>query len=1236
MSGFVMLVTGITIYVYLFIFSTGTEPALKEMSIFKPILPLDQRMAFVTASNLFIISIVLLLLASKKKINFNLAHILIIPVSLSSYFVPVTYLLGIYSVHSLENVAVALTTGIALCGVCIAVLLIKPDTWLLKVFTSRNMGGIISRKLLLPLLILPVVIAWFRIRGEHAGLFTSDEGVAFVSLTYVFCFVMLVWLASRSLNTIDRKKQESEELLRRSYDELEIRIQERTSELLELNKLLDAEIAERKRAEEKLKNINADLELRVNDRTKEYQNAVKEIERYSQKMEILSDVSSRLLASDNPQLLVNELCNRVMKFLNCDVFFNFIVNENESRLYINAFAGIDETEAHKIEWLDFGVAVCGCVARDGKRIIAENIPTTPDPRTDLIRTFGIKAYACHPLLSGNRVIGTLSFGTRNRLTYSDEEIALMKTVADQVAVAMSRVENERKLKESEDRFRTIAELLPVQIVITRSSDGVVLFTNEMFNSTFGFKKYELFGRKTDDLYYTSADYINMLNELREAGKSVHKEVRVKRADGSDFWILESTQKITYGMEAAYLSASVDISESKSTKDQLLQINRTLNSLGKSSHAMMHSSNELQYLNEVCRIIIEDCGHKMVWIGYAESDEKKSVKPVASYGFDENYINQLDITWEDNQKGRGPTGTAIRTGKPAICRDMHTDPSFEPWRCEAIKRGYASSVVFPLKTGEKTFGAISIYSKEPDPFSEVELSLLSDLSTDLSYGITNIRLRMAEREASGLIKESEEKYRMLFETMIEGFAFHEIIIDEKGDACDYKFLSINPAFEKQTGLKASDIIGKNVTEVLPAIEKKWIESYGRVALTGESIEFENYLSELDSYFRVSSFCPKKGYFAVIFENITDRRRAEKEVKEAKEKLDLALENAKIGLWEWDIMRNELFLDERMENLFRLKHSYDKKKFRFFEEMIYEEDLLHFRNAIDRAINENIPFDTIFRINSDNGELNHISSKAIVVRDKSDLPVKMTGVCFDISDMKKGTEQALFTLNENLIRSNRELEQFAYVASHDLQEPLRMVSSFTQLLSKRYKDKLDSDANEFIQYAVDGASRMQVLINDLLEYSRIETKGKALSPIDMHDALGYAVKNLSFKIKEKHALISNDELPVVFADGGQMTQLFQNLLSNALKFCTSSPKIYITSAEENGHYIFSVRDNGIGIEPQYFNKIFQIFQRLHGKEEYGGTGIGLSICRRIVDRHGGKIWLESKQNEGSTFYFTIPKK
>jgi light-regulated signal transduction histidine kinase (bacteriophytochrome) len=249
---------------------------------------------------------------------------------------------------------------------------------------------------------------------------------------------------------------------------------------------------------------------------------------------------------------------------------------------------------------------------------------------------------------------------------------------------------------------------------------------------------------------------------------------------------------------------------------------------------------------------------------------------------------------------------------------------------------------------------------------------------------------------------------------------------------------------------------------------------------------------------------------------------------------------------------------------------------------------------------------------------------------------TGIVRDISERKR-SEEALGRQSEELARSNVELERFAYVTSHDLQEPMRTVRSFAQLLQRRCASQLTGDAAEYLRFISDGVARMQTLINDLLTYSRVSSQGGAFAPADCNEILAMVLENLHSSIQSNRAGVTADPLPVVVGDATQLGQVFQNLLVNAIKFHGSRPpRIHVSAAESAGEWVFCVRDNGIGIAPEYFERIFIIFQRLHTIEEYGGTGIGLAICKKIVERHGGRIRVESAVGEGSAFYFSIPKR
>jgi PAS domain S-box-containing protein len=291
------------------------------------------------------------------------------------------------------------------------------------------------------------------------------------------------------------------------------------------------------------------------------------------------------------------------------------------------------------------------------------------------------------------------------------------------------------------------------------------------------------------------------------------------------------------------------------------------------------------------------------------------------------------------------------------------------------------------------------------------------------------------------------------------------------------------------------------------------------------------------------------------------------------------------------------------------------------------------GLQQVLKSGEPFSSESSIAFPGGQL-WLDTQLVALRNQAGDVSAVMGVARDITERKKA-EENLIKIMDDLARSNAELERFAYVASHDLQEPLRMVTSYLQLLEGRYKDKLDGDALEFINYAVDGSNRMKSLISDLLAYSRVGTRGKEFANIDCEEVLTRVLANLQGSLEENQAKVTHDPLPRVKADEVQLESLFQNLIGNAIKFHGKKPpEIHVGVHKDDKNWVFSVSDNGIGIDPKYFERIFIIFQRLHNREEYPGTGIGLAISKRIVERHGGRIWIESQPEKGSTFFFTLP--
>ena len=519
--------------------------------------------------------------------------------------------------------------------------------------------------------------------------------------------------------------------------------------------------------------------------------------------------------------------------------------------------------------------------------------------------------------------------------------------------------------------------------------------------------------------------------------------------------------------------------------------------------------------------------------------------------------------------------------------------------------------------------------------EIMLSPLESADgTLVTAAIRNISVRKAAEEH---LEQMEGRYRGLLEAAPDAM----VVVNQTGE-----IVLLNAQAEKQFGYRRDELLGQKVTNIIPdgfaerliadglrSTEDALAQQIGMgIELTGQrkdgsTFPIEIMLSPLES--------AEGTLVTAAIRNISVRKAAEAHLGQMEGRYRGLLEAAPDAMVVVNQGGEIVLLNVQAEKQFgyRRDELLGQKVTNVipdgFAERLIADGLRSTEDALAQQIGTGIEL-TGRRKDGSEFPLEIMLSPL-----ESADEMLVTAAIRDIS-VRKTAEGVLFQKVEELKRSNVELGQFAYIASHDLQEPLRMVASYTQLLSRRYKGRLDADADEFIAYAVDGASRMQRLIQDLLTYSRVGTKGKDLLDTSSEEALEHALINLRGAIKDGDAVVTHDPLPHVRADAMQLTQLFQNLVGNAIKYQAGddAPHIHISAALNSGKkWEFSVKDNGLGIDAQYFEKIFGMFQRLHKRDEYAGTGIGLAICRKIVERHGGVISVESEPGLGSTFRFDL---
>jgi PAS domain S-box-containing protein len=584
----------------------------------------------------------------------------------------------------------------------------------------------------------------------------------------------------------------------------------------------------------------------------------------------------------------------------------------------------------------------------------------------------------------------------------------------------------------------------------------------------------------------------------------------------------------------------------------------------------------------------------------------------------------------------------------IIRFNHAFERFSGYTADEVI-GQELNLLFPEASRDESLSKV-VRTASGEYWESVEIPILrkdGDIRTAL-WNSANIRTKngsspvatMAQgiditehKQAEEALRQSEERFRVLFEQAADCILLLEIVPEGIPVIRD-----ANNATFRLLGYERDALIGQPVSLIEAAPDASKVVDERR----------KNILSGLGTIFEARHLCKdgtirdfecsvtemqigSKTLAISVERDITERKQAEEALRKSESRYKTLVDNLpqKVFLKDRNMVYVSCNASFALDLGIDIEECGGKTDYDFFLKELADKYRADDKRIMESGATEE--FDEGY-IKDEQGLIIHTVKTPI--RDENGEVAGLLGIFWDITEQRLAEERLKKTLKD-LARSNKELEQFAYVASHDLQEPLRMVSSYTQLLERRYKDKLDTDANEFIAYAVDGANRMQRLIQDLLVYSRVSSKGKPLTPTDCNAVLGTVRINLSVAIEENNARVTHDELPIVTADDTQLVQVFQNLIGNAIKFHSEEPpRIHVSAEKNKKEWIFSVRDNGKGIDPQYHERIFVIFQRLQGKGEYPGTGIGLAICKRIIERHGGRIWVESEPGEGSTFYFTLP--
>jgi len=828
----------------------------------------------------------------------------------------------------------------------------------------------------------------------------------------------------------------------------------------------------------------------------------------------------------------------------------WLLNKEKSALKLFASAGMLRglDRPHSLLPLDKPGKITK-IANERKPYLTNSLMTDPpigDP--EWAKSDGIVSFGGYPLMLEGRLIGVIALFTTEPLP--KEIFDALAPTAEKIAISVEYKLSEKSLGESEEKFRGAFEGSGAGMAIA-SLDGNLLRVNDASCKMLGYSREELLEKTFQEITHPDDLEDNMekiKSIIRGERDSFHMEKRYTHKLGHVVWASLNISTVRNAeSKPLYIVAQMqNITDRKKAEDELRKTNRILKMLNDCNEALLRSRYEWELLDFVCENIVRLGGYRMAWVGYAEGDKEKTIRPVAQYGFEAGYLKTLDITWADKGRGSGPAGTAIRTGEICAIEDVSRNRPSAPWRREAEKRGYTSIISIPLKSDFNTIGALNIYSHESNAFNGKERLLLKRLADNLTYGIVALRGRGEQKRA----KEALQNVATGFPS-VTGGEFFKIVTAHLSKTLDMDCAIIGK-------LKGSAKDRVRIIAMTNNVGIQYVDEYDLENTPCENVIINGlccYPSRVREKFPHDAMLEEMGAESCAGTPLVNRDG---------DPLGLIIVVSRKPVKNEHIIMSTLkVFAERVSTELERAHA--------------EEEL--------QAAYENLEL--------------RVAERTVDLR-----------------------------------AANMELEEFNYIISHDLKEPLRTLSYYCDLLKRRAGDELAPEASRYIEFIREASKRMKNLVHDLSELSGAGRKEVKYAAVNLNDCISDVTKNLETNIGESGGIIVWDTLPIVYGDRTQLTLVLQNLVDNALKFRKETPpRVTISSRRVNGSWQVTVADNGIGIDQRFVSQIFEPFKRLHSREKYEGTGIGLSICRKIIDRCGGTITVNSSPGAGSKFKFTL---